>query len=38
MIEVFVAKRCYERNVAFFFLERAKYDRGFRLARVVNDE
>ena len=30
MMEVFVAKRFYEGNVALFVFKRAKYDGGFR--------
>ena len=35
MIEVFVAKRFYERNVALFVLERAKYDGDFRCEEIL---
>ena len=35
MMEVFVAKRCHEGNVALFLLERAKYDRGFRREEML---
>ena len=35
MMEVLVAKRFYERNVALFVLERAKYDGGFRCEEIL---